>query len=164
MNEIHIFEKAGLGKAPFKVTGISENLFSIPGVPGSTKPGGSCDYCSTSIRYEFHIVSADGKRSKVGCDCINKAGDAGIRRQTDSLVKERKRAAKREKDTAVAAELNKFIFDRQNELASLPHPMGYSDRKTGARLSKLDWARWMDQNCGASGKAAVLRRLKSEHV
>lgn len=76
--KIHVFEVKGLGKAPFRCVGIRENWFVIPGVPGSKKPGGTCNYCHTGIAYEFQILSADGKRFVVGCDCVNKTDDRGL--------------------------------------------------------------------------------------
>ena len=71
---IHPFEKAGLGKAPFSCTGVSENVFALP--DGTNKAGGCCDYCGTGIRWEFWIKGsiAGAKQFKVGCDCVAKTG------------------------------------------------------------------------------------------
>lgn len=69
----HKFSEAGLGDAPFTFTGCRENV--LRHANGHIQPGGSCDYCGTGIRYEFHIVSACGKTSKVGCECIRRVGD-----------------------------------------------------------------------------------------
>ena len=70
----HPFEKAGLGKAPFSCTGVSENVFALP--DGTSKAGGCCDYCGTGIRWEFWIKGsvAGSKQFKVGCDCVAKTG------------------------------------------------------------------------------------------
>lgn len=67
---MHPFQKSGLGQAPFKCIGVQENVFVMP--DGSTKGGGSCDYCGTGIRWEFLIASDDGRGFKVGCDCVEK--------------------------------------------------------------------------------------------
>jgi hypothetical protein len=71
---IHPFEKAGLGKAPFSCTGVSENVWENG--DGTTKGGGVCDYCGTGIRWEFWIKGsiAGAKQFKVGCDCVAKTG------------------------------------------------------------------------------------------
>jgi hypothetical protein len=69
---VHPFEKAGLGQAPFRCVGMVENVFMLP--DGNSKAGGFCDYCYTGIRYEFHIESADQKKFKVGCDCVRRTG------------------------------------------------------------------------------------------
>jgi len=70
----HPFEKAGLGKAPFSCTGVSENVWDNG--DGTTKGGGVCDYCGTGIRWEFWIKGsiAGAKQFKVGCDCVAKTG------------------------------------------------------------------------------------------
>jgi hypothetical protein len=70
----HPFEKAGLGKAPFSCTGVTENVFVVG--DGTTKAGGCCDYCGTGIRWEFWIKGsiAGAKQFKVGCDCVAKTG------------------------------------------------------------------------------------------
>jgi hypothetical protein len=70
MISMHPFQKSGLGIAPFRCVGVSENVFVMPG--GHSKAGGSCDYCGTGIRWEFLIESADDKTFKVGCDCVAK--------------------------------------------------------------------------------------------
>ena len=70
----HPFEKAGLGKAPFSCTHVSENVFALP--DGTSKAGGCCDYCGTGIRWEFWIKDSvpSSRQFKVGCDCVAKTG------------------------------------------------------------------------------------------
>lgn len=70
----HPFEKAGLGKAPFSCTHVTENVFTLP--DGTSKAGGCCDYCGTGIRWEFWIRGSisGAKQFKVGCDCVTKTG------------------------------------------------------------------------------------------
>lgn len=89
----HRWELAGLGRAPFKCIGMSENVYTGG---GRAQAGGSCDYCGTGIRYEFHCVSSDGKKFKVGCDCIAHCHDAAeeIVVKTQRMMKEHKRAAR----------------------------------------------------------------------
>lgn len=76
--KVHVFEIAGLGKAPFRCVGIRENWFFIPGVAESKKPAGTCKFCGACIAHEYEIHSADGKRFVVGCDCVHKTGDRGL--------------------------------------------------------------------------------------
>ena len=73
----HKFTQSGLGQAPFTLSGVVDNCRS-PAPGEAARPAGSCDHCYTGIRYEFHLLSADGVRSKVGSDCIKKAGDRGL--------------------------------------------------------------------------------------
>lgn len=95
----HKFTNAGLGNAPFRFTGITENVFKCG--DGNVRAGGSCDYCGTCIRYEFHIESFDGIKSKVGCDCIEKLGDHKLTTVSElakkKFEKEKKRLADQEK-------------------------------------------------------------------
>ena len=70
--EIHPFERAGLGRAPFTCIGVDEIWFEMPGF--GRKPGGSCAYCGTGILNAFKIRSADGACFVVGCDCVEKTG------------------------------------------------------------------------------------------
>jgi hypothetical protein len=74
---VHPFEKAGLGKAPFKCVAVTVNVYDsgAGSLFGSYKqPGGSCDYCGTGIMYEYWITGADGSKFKVGSDCVAKTG------------------------------------------------------------------------------------------
>ncbi len=59
---MHKWEEAGLGQAPFEFAYVTQNAGSRA----------SCDYCGTAITYEFWINSHDGRRFKVGCDCVAK--------------------------------------------------------------------------------------------
>lgn len=109
VEKIHIFERAGLGKAPYQYKGMTENVYvPCPGAPGQA--GGTCDYCGTGIRYEFIFVSADGKRFVVGSDCVHKSGDSGMRKVVAEELRQReaaKRAAKREEKRLAWLEENK---------------------------------------------------------
>lgn len=162
----HVFERAGLGLAPFKFVGMSENAVKC-GVNGETKAGGSCDYCGTGIRFEFWLKSADAKTFKVGCDCINKSGDAGLMRAYKTSHEYRKhqrnlRAAKAQRE---ALELAALVESLTPALSAKPHPYGYTDRQTGAPLTMLDYVKYSIGCCGASGRAGWLRRLKRpDHI
>ena len=59
---MHKWEEAGLGQAPFEFAYVTQNAGSRA----------TCDYCGTAITYEFWINSHDGRRFKVGCDCVAK--------------------------------------------------------------------------------------------
>ena len=131
---MHPFEEAGFGRAPYRFDGVTRNWFTaFAGDPG--KPGGSCDYCGQGIAYEYWVVSADGRRFKVGCDCIDKlarrdnvafAGDT-LARDADIARRrlDRERRAEREYAKRMAA---RAAFDgwyttaRQAHACALPHP------------------------------------------
>lgn len=102
---MHPFEKAGLGKAPFRCVAVTQNWYSA--APGHLQPGGSCDYCGTGIAYEYHIESAAPGRFKVGCDCVwktyggdKKAADVeveGFKEQRRELARVRREAGRAER-------------------------------------------------------------------
>lgn len=91
MTTTHKFTLTGLGEAPFRFLGVSENAFR--NADGTTRAGGTCDHCGTCIRWEFRIRSADGVKSKVGSDCIMKAGDRGLINAAKAEQNRRKREA-----------------------------------------------------------------------
>src|SRR5262245_4254165 len=68
---VHPFQRAGLGLAPFRFVGLDTCIHKASH-DAPAQPGTSCDYCSTGIMYVCHIESSDGKRFKVGCDCVRK--------------------------------------------------------------------------------------------
>ena len=77
----HVWELAGLGKAPYRYISCEQKLFKC----GDTvKPGGTCHYCSTAITFCFTIQSADGKRFIVGSDCVERIGELGLLKQFKS--------------------------------------------------------------------------------
>jgi len=90
----HAFTLAGLGEAPFRFVGINENLFRAGDI---VKAGGCCNFCSTGIRYECIIVSADGINSVVGTDCIRKVGDKGLVKAVNALKNKQAREKRKAK-------------------------------------------------------------------
>lgn len=164
-NEVgmHAFERAGLGKAPFKFVSFGTKTYqACPGAP--VQPGSSCDYCGTAISGEFWIKSADGKHSKVGCNCIEKVGDKGLIRAYKNSPEFRKlqREKRHAKDVQVTEELQALFKAKQGQWSAEPHPYSFVDRKTGLPLSKWDYVQFMFNACGASGRYSMLRRLKKE--
>lgn len=151
-NALHPFERAGLGKAPFRFVGITESKFqAAPGEP--VKAGSSCDYCPAAIMTVCHIVSADGRRFKVGCDCVRKV-DAKLGKVVSAAQKElnaekrfaAKLAAKNGLEGLLATDAVR------EKLAALPHP-----KLTGRTM--LDWADWMCANAGTAGRKRVLKAV-----
>jgi len=97
-NQEHPFQRAKLGLAPFRVAGYELCLFQIPG--HAPRAGSSCDYCGTAIANVFWIKSSDGKKFKVGCDCVAKTGDVKLVAEVKASQKERRAQAKQARDTA----------------------------------------------------------------
>lgn len=128
MEIIHKFEKAGLGKPPYRLTSYARMVYkACPDAP--TLPGSSCDYCGTGIMDVFWLKSSDGKEFKVGSDCILKAEEGhGMTR----LYNEVERAAKELKKEAAKKRLNvrieaafKVLIANPTLLTDKPHPSEY---------------------------------------
>jgi hypothetical protein len=97
---VHPFEAAGLGSAPFRVAGMSERTFqACPGAP--VKAGGCCKFCYTGIRWAIIVVSDDGQVFDVGTDCANKV-DPSFAREARRMYREERDAPAR-----AAAELSR---------------------------------------------------------
>lgn len=74
---VHRFEAAGLGTAPFTLESFQVCKWqACQGAP--IQAGASCDYCGQAIMLVYVVRGADGRRFKVGCDCMLKTGDAGL--------------------------------------------------------------------------------------
>ena len=150
----HAFEVAGLGTAPFRFTGASENVITYP--DGTQQAGGSCDYCGTGIRLECHVRSADGKNFKVGCNCIAKVGDTGLLKayKQSPEFRAHQRELKRKRDAARNAAA-------QQELdAMLPHvqsALNHREHPAIAGKTLRDYYDFILSRCGAS---AALKMLK----
>ena len=137
----HVFESAGLGAAPFRLMGCEEKHFQAhPDAP--KQAGGSCDYCGHAIVLFCHIKSADGRRFKVGSDCVAKAGDAGLMRAYKTSPSRRKL------NKAKAIAKDQSIKDQWAALVS-----------DAANLAKMDAAGlvWVWARCGAAGRARYLK-------
>lgn len=160
MNKVHEFEKAGLGLAPFRLMGVehrvgpvqtfSETLGVTVTVGSPGQPMGCCAYCATGIADCFVIRSSDGKTFDVGSTCVDKTGDAGLRRGVNRIVRDA--AKKREAVRIKSAEaLLKTDEDLRAALALEPSPQ-FSPSATA-----LAWAEWMMLNAGHSGRLKVAR-------
>jgi hypothetical protein len=163
----HVFEQAGLGQAPYRYLRCTENLW-VSGDGSVRKAGGSCDYCGAGILLEFWLESADGRKFKVGCDCILKAdSDKALRVAVETEIQKRKREqrharaeAKRQKDVARIQAARLRLPDVADAFKSQPHPMAASGPFFASK-TLLDWAEWMLANAGVSGALSVAKRIES---
>ncbi len=116
--QTHPFEKAGLGKAPFRCIGYELQLFVA--YPGATpRAGASCDYCGTSIANVFKIKGSgpNDVTFKVGCDCVAKTADRDLIVAVKANQKERRAVAKQARNEARAARRTSTAAER---FAALP--------------------------------------------
>ncbi len=155
MEITHIFERAGLGKAPFRYIGSAVLKFqAAPGEP--TKPGGSCDYCGMAIMYACRIRGADGREFKVGETCVAKTGDRGLKAKVDRDVAKAKKAAKGARDASRIAQTIAGLarLETRRVLRALPHGQAWA-ATTG--LTALDQVVWLFRKGGTSGKIRACR-------
>lgn len=141
---VHAFEEAGLGKAPFRFVGLesSRDRAAVQreresnGLTFTTNYCTSCDYCAQAIQNAYYVESSDGKRFKVGCNCIAKTGDSGL---VDTVKR-----AKREADRVAKLEANRirtnslleaFRAGRCEALRAQPHPAG----REGTAWDYVNW-------------------------
>jgi len=108
------FEQAGLGKSPFRLLGIND----------LGRASGTCSYCGHPIRYEYRILSADGRKSTIGSECIRSDWQPWAREAISSLAT-MKRAAKRRRLWDRAAATCQIVEECGQRYAMLPHPNEY---------------------------------------
>lgn len=158
---VHPWERACLGRAPFRFTGMTESVYqACQGAP--IQPGSSCDYCGNGIRYVFHIASADGRSFKVGIDCVRKVGDSRNRvvAAAERAQRDHERKLRAARADAKEAKLAALLADEKVRalLAALPHPIEWRAQQGATRL---DWAEWMLKSAGAKGQAAALKAVET---
>lgn len=112
---VHVFEQAGLGKAPFNCIGVA----SIPdasmaeknpvgyanAMKALPKGAGSCKYCGMPLIHNYIIKDALGTTFVVGCECVNKTGDAGLMTETVKVKKAHEKAIRAEKSAKKKADI-----------------------------------------------------------
>jgi hypothetical protein len=161
---IHVFEKAGLGKAPYQFLGVEHRVGPIKigeengvetwaGAPG--QPMGVCAFCGTGIADCFYLKSADGKRFYVGCDCIGRAGDAGLKKIASREISKKRKQAETARVDMVRAMVASDPAVRA-KLSAVPSNVDY---RAARGETMLDWAEWMLKHSGHSGCMKVVRYL-----
>lgn len=158
--ELHPFERAGLGVAPFTYDGVTQNVFvAFQGDPG--KPGGTCDYCGTGIMFEFHVRDRDGKKFKVGCDCAGKLARTDNERRDPVIAaidrdrRKMERDKRHTRESAKRVEFDKWLAEHADQIAALPHPK----QREGETLK--DYADRSYNWSGHAGKMALWKYLKN---
>lgn len=153
---VHCFERAGLGRAPFRCVGFYESKFqAVPGDPNCpVQPGTSCDYCGQGIMYVARIKDADGREFKVGCDCVARTGDAGLRKVIDAKVAARRREASHRNADAKIAAARALLPTVADKLRAEPHPSPWAAAK-GRTL--LDLVEFLLSDAGRQGKVRAAK-------
>ena len=156
--QYHVFERAGLGKAPFRFVFAYEKRGPLDlgnghmvGAPG--QPMGTCQFCGQDIAICCVIKSADDKTFEVGSDCVAKTGDAGLRKAVRKVAADAQKARETARWQAAKERLNSDnglrarLINRKSPNKARPNDTG------------LDWALWMMQNAGHAGRMDVTRYI-----
>ena len=166
---MHPFESAGLGKAPFHYEGMTIEVCGGPNAAGvqvgyAGQPAGTCQYCGMGIKYVCHIRSADGRRFKVGSDCVMKldrSSNAPLVAAVDNAKKALERKKRQEKRNAETARESARIEAARSALpavrgvlAAQPHPVRPGD-------SLADYVEWLLSHAGHSGKLRAARIIET---
>lgn len=161
--QLHKFEQAGLGTAPFQCVGIEEKTYqACQGAP--VQAAGMCDYCGNGIRYCYVINSSDGKRFVVGSECVLKTGDKGLIKQYKTTPEYR--ALQREKTGAkirsVEAELAAILAAPPAAVADHVVTVNRYINRQYVKVATpyVEYLNFVLPNCGAAGKAKYLREIK----
>lgn len=162
---VHCFERAGLGRAPFRFVGmvdqdmrygqriLNREEYNRTGVALETKPGGTCAFCGKYILNMYRVASSCGNVFTVGCDCVYRTGDAGLVAKVKIAERKRVAARKEAKRAMVVASLPGAIFAARRTLRAMPHPT----KSMAARgETMLGYCLWMARNAGLTGRAKVL--------
>lgn len=165
MSQVHPFERAGFGHAPYRFVGYSRQVYqAAPDAP--VQPGTSCDYCGTGIMDVFRVRSRDGVEFKVGCDCIRRVhaefnADIPVdARAAIAQMEREKRDAKRqaawEKAIARGAAALAILESRPTLFADRPHPNSYF---AGKGLTYRDYLTFL-LGSGATGRTTAAREIE----
>lgn len=142
---IHVFERAGLGKAPYTFRGVEVQ---------ST----GCQYCGTAILFKFWLESVDGKRFFVGSDCIFKSGDAGLRRVIEPIVKQHMKDVQDARFKALIAKFDAYLVANPTYWQDAnpgPHPYPWYARQ-GKTMG--DYKRFCYEHSGLASKSKIARQ------
>jgi len=149
---IHPFEEAGLGKAPFRFDCVTEKAWM-------GQPGGTCQFCGHGIRWEFWVISADGKRFDVGSECIRKIEAKGspLRNAAECELRDQKRLAKRQRLIVRVNKAATALEQDESLLTDMPHPHpAYANR-----LTLRNYAEWMLQEAGDAGQTKICKIIET---
>jgi len=172
---VHPFERAGLGKAPFRYAGmecqdlcygeaiLNRAEYERTGIRLTTKPGGTCAYCGTYIIAMFNIASADGKRFHVGSDCVAKIAtdDAALAAKVETAAKKAARSRRHAREASLIQAGKVLLADdaARAVLATLPHLLAWRAKQGG---TLLEWADWSMMNARTTGRVRVARIIQRE--
>lgn len=160
----HPWELAGLGRPPYRVTGVETRVGPIHmpdgtmvGAPG--QPMGTCDYCGQGIKEVFRIASADNRRFEVGCDCVRRAyqeANLPVPTAVQRHEREKRQAAGQARDRLVRERLRCILDNPPLAIRSATVRTPWGEER-----GLLDEMRRVLPLCGAAGRARHLKRIEA---
>jgi hypothetical protein len=162
----HKFETAGLGTAPFRLVRVEMRWFSIPGIPGSKKPGSSCMYCGHPIAECCFLHDANGKEFHVGNECIKKAGDAGLYDTVKKELRRMKSQAQADKAAATFREGRDILVRPEIHalLSTQPHPNSYFAAKGKTMADYYEFLLHNSPRGSVANLVGKLREIATEPI
>lgn len=127
MANLHQFEIAGLGRAPFRFVRMERH------VNADGFPCGTCDYCGNGLKYVYIVKGCDDKPEfRVGSDCVEKTLQ-GNNVLLDNITRAKKRL---DRETREAKRKAKALADWKAREAQL---QAERDANGGKTLADLRW-------------------------
>jgi hypothetical protein len=162
----HKFETAGLGTAPFRLVRVEMRWFSIPGIPGSKKPGSSCMYCGHPIAECCFLHDANGKEFHVGNECIKKAGDAGLYDTVKKELRRMKSQAEADRAAATFREGRDMLArpEIHRSLSTQPHPNSYFAAKGNTMADYYEFLLHNSSRGSVANLVGKLREIATEPI
>lgn len=104
VEQIHVWQAAGVGQAPFRVAGFfslpspalaEANPYAYSATLANAPRGyglGQCAVCGQALVHNAMIHDASGRKFSVGLDCVKRAGDRGLITAAENARKQAARA------------------------------------------------------------------------
>lgn len=166
--QIHKFERAGLGRAPFRCLDMVERVGPIDlgngfstGAPG--QPMGCCKFCGTGIKFCYVIQSADGNVFDVGSECVRHTGDKGLVTVVKRHEAEQRKVQTEKRKTRERAriEIARIALADDCDVRALfsdkPHPNKWRADQ-GDTLA--DYLCWLLAHAGHTGQLKATRMIE----
>jgi hypothetical protein len=168
--ELHPFERAGLGTAPFRFIGMDVKRGPIQLADGSEvgspgQPMGTCDYCGTGIADCYSVQSADGKRFIVGCDCVCKLARTSNEKRDPIIAainreaRKVKTARRHERESQRITEGKAWFEQHREQFTAMPHPVAWRAEQGETYADMFDW---FMMNAGNAGKLRAIAEAKAK--
>ena len=127
----HLFEIAGLGKAPFSFVNVQYLPSTDSGFFQGIGKTGICAYCGQSnLKTLCHVKSADGNEFIVGTSCVHKTCSTKTYNYVNRVEKKIKKEYKLKQEKLLIEKYFSIYKNYEMELKSVPHPNKYFSDKT----------------------------------